>query len=218
MTITLPTNAINPGSFKHQWSNNDTFKIASNGRVFPQPDHLKNDVQAYGHEQYIDQFVINKSSSSSITYRSSITFQNEEKKYYHAWAPNAGYLTGWIGNQFTDIYLNHKKESRHQDNESFVKNYNSILQFSSTGSATSLANQFTVAIHFRNITDDIEVGDYFETMPENDGGTYSWTPYDENESCSSYMMMVGAKNVNKIINETKGSHTLMLYQRGTVIE
>lgn len=223
MTITLPTNAINPGSFKHQWATttNETFKIVSNARTFPQPDHLKADKFKYGYKQYADQFVINKSSSASIAYRSSITWNDD---VYKSWVLSSGYLSGWgsgdwaVGDQDTEQTLNSKKEPAHPDSFSFVKNHEALLQFYCEGTVT-LANQFTSAVHFRNTTDNEDDSTvYYETTPEKTSVTNSWSPVDENESCCAYSLVVGAKNINRITNQTKGCHTLVLYQRGTVPE
>lgn len=223
MTIVKPTDALNPGSFRHQWSKDDTFKVASNGRTFPQPDNLKTDKFKYGYKQYVDEFVINKSASVSIAYRSSIRFNDGEVS--KAWILSSGYLSGW-GNddwapadQFTEKRLNSKKESDHPDSLSYVKNFDVIKNFWCDATSVTLSDQFTAAVHFRNVTDNLDdYGVYFETLPEKTTATNSWSPMDENEACSSYSMVVGAKNINRITNETKGCHTIMLYQRSSVPE
>lgn len=224
MTIPLPTHAINPGSFKHQWATatNETFKIASNARTFPQPDHQKADKHKYGYRQYVDQFVINKSASASIAYRSSVTYN--EKELYKSWILSSGYLSGWGADdwapldQFLDDTLDSKKEAGHPDTFSFVKNHDVLTQFYCEGTV-SLADQFTSAIHFRNAIDDADDSTvYHETLPEKTGVTDSWSPMDENEACSAYSLVVGSKNINRIMNQTLGCHTILLYQRSSVPE
>ena len=109
------------------------------------------------------------------------------------------------------IKLNSKKEGSYQDNNSYVVNNDSVVAVAGTGNQST--GQYVLASHVRNDNGNIDSAEPFEPGPITNTLAYSWSPCNENESCSSYVMrQLGAHNYNKIANQTRGCYTVLYYE------
>jgi hypothetical protein len=131
-------------------------------------------------------------------------------------------IYGWVNAPNTDQYVSSSAIYNYEDNmvDPLPHSLDASVVFTATalGSVTDAAI-FGIYVEFENdsnaqpATYNIELNG---RHPQSSPDALDWTPQDENESCSAWVMKQQiCENTNRIMQETRGAYSIPMYDEVT---